>query len=402
MADQTQVDAITKTAPPPGTANGYVPSQSDQIMQQLQNTSGVISSSDQDIQAQYQDVIKQTQASGAAQTTAIENKYNPAISNQQISNQQRMETGLENNHGYGLNAGLLQTINKQNDDDLQMLIQERDSAVATGQAATAKNISDIMLQSIQDRMKNRQDVFNNMVSIAGVANQQQQTEISKGQLKIAQQQADVDMQAKMGTIALTYGIKVNAKDDISDVVNRAANNAKTLYDMNVQDAAASIRLKNGQAGLYNAQRDALAGKTVTDFKGFFSGLTLLSQQDQQTVTSSLLTSIATNPESIVNYSKALSDYKKPQAIPSPELAQQALSYRTQGVDLNTALGMMLSDSRIANKTKAEDMFRTIYGQPQTPNLIGLYAQAFVTNPFYDPFAIPVAQFMGVKPNLPFE
>ncbi len=256
MADPTQVAQITQPliALGGGTAP-TTPSTSDQIMSQLQSQSGVVSSSDADIQTQYQGAIDQLKTAGAADQVAIENKYNPLIANQQIKGQQNLEGGLETNHGYGLNAALLQTINKQSDDDMQSLIEERDSAMATGQADTAKSISDLMVKALQDKASNTQKVFDNLLNIASFGET-----AKKNAADIANQQ--FTQQSTMTTLAAQYGITVDPGETMQTLANKIApvatkeENAK----MNLEVAQTYEAHANG----LKAVADANAANTKTE------------------------------------------------------------------------------------------------------------------------------------------
>ncbi len=183
-----------------------------------------------------------------------------------------------------MNAGLLQTINKQNDDDLQTLIQERDSALAAGQAATAKNIADSMQKAIDAHQANIQKVFDNMLSIASfgetakknaadIANQKftQQSDMVKtaAQYGIAIEPGET-LQTLAAKIAPVATKEENAKIDlqVAQAEELRANAQKLISDANVANAKVEPKDMQTMADYVNS----LGGAESADGKGFLGSM----------------------------------------------------------------------------------------------------------------------------------
>jgi len=419
MADKSQVDALSSMMNPPQNQALVTPGGSstqgktssldsfmDTVRNQLTQQSGIVSSSDKTIQDQITAAISSIQGGAKDSAAAIEKTYNAKEAYQATQNANTLSATQEAQRGFATNTALLQQIKDAGSKSINDLEQQKQSLILSGNAQAAQKIADLQVQEATMMVQNRQNVFNNLVALAGVGTQQQNVEISRQQLGIQQQQADRDLQSKMGSIALQYGVKVQAGDDISSVVNRAAGNAKALYDYQVQDAALGLKLKGAQIALAHAQAaKAGEGTRVVDYQNFFASIKSLggtqSATGQQMV-SGMIASIAKDPSQLSAFTQALSAANKPQDYSHPDLVQGALFAKSQGQTLEQYIGAVRLNSSISNKDEAEKVAKNVFGDTYKPNYAALYAQAFITNPVYmGPAAYPIAQAMGTDVNYPF-
>jgi hypothetical protein len=396
MADSSQVETLSSMMNPvqnqalvtPGGFSTSNQSGSDALMAQIQaqltSQSGIISSSDKTIQDQIKSAISSVQTSNAASTGAIDATYKLKEQNQIEQNTRDLTSVTESQRGYATNTALLDHIKETGQKAINDLELQKQSLILSGNAAAASKISDLQVQEASMMVQNRQKVFDNLISMAGVAQAGQQMALSRDQFRLQVQNAETDLQSKMGTIALQYGIKVKAGDTLPDVVNRASTNAKSLYDLSVQDASLGLKLKQAQITLAQAQARA-AGKDTqpVDFTKFFDSIRSVGgpgSDDGKQMLTMMVASIAKDPTQINGFSTALSAATKPQNYPLQDLVQYALRAKTAGVDFDTFYGKLAQNSSVANKDKAFEIAKNVYGIQENPNYAGLVWQSIMENP----------------------
>lgn len=393
MADSSQVNALANTMNPTGnqalvtpggttTATQTDPSAAfmSQLQTQLQQAQGAVSSSDGTISDQIQKAIDSQKTSATDNASALNLQYGAKEAIQATTNKNNLTSAQDAQRGFATNNALLGQIQKTGTDAINDLETQKNMLIQSGNAAAAAKIGDLQVQQAQMTLQNRQQVFQNLVSLAGVANQAGQLAISQQQLKLQQDQSLTDLQSKMGTIALNYGIKVNAGDTLPDVVNRASTNAKALYDYSLQDAAASLKLKAAQTTLANAQAAAAGQKDAPiDFNPLWSAMQMVggasSAQGKQMV-STVATSLANNPQALTTFFNGLTKTQQPKVQPKTDLLQGALFAKSQGQDYQTYVGSLTLNSSIQNKQDAIDIAQNVYNQRDLPGMLGLYAQDF--------------------------
>lgn len=394
MVPTTQGSAVAT----PTTGNAVM----DQIMSQLQSQNGIQSSSDGEFNDLYSKAIEQLKGSSTDISSAISSQYNLKEQNQTRINQQNITSAEDAQRGFATNSALLSQINDQGKQAINDLEEQKNQLIMTGASEAASKIADLQVKQAQDMQTQRQQVFQNLVSLAGVASETQKNQISQAQLVLQQQQQEADLESKKGAIALQYGVKVGANDSVSDVVNRAAGNAKALYDLGVQDAAASVNLKNAQAEYQKAQSATQANKSVADFTGYFQSIDSMGGIKSTFGTAAqqnMMNAIATNPTSLMNFAKASAKYQQPHVVADPGLAQSALTARSSGQSLGDYILNSITDNpSVSNKDRAEEIARTIYGQPNVPGLLPIWGQMFLenTHPQVTPYSFPPVGISGLN------
>ncbi len=345
--------------------------------------------SNTDLQDLFAKAIGNVQSGSDKQTQSLNLQYGGKEAVQQTKNQALMNSVQESQRGFATNTALLKQVQDSGTQAIKDLEEQKQMLILQGQAAAAGQIAGLQVSQAELQLKQRSELFNNLIGIAGVASQQGQLRLSQQQTKIAQDQALNDLQSKMGNIALQYGVKVAAGDTLSDVVNRAAGNAKALYDFQLQDAAASLKLKAAQTNLANAQAQTAAGKSVTDFDGFWDAVNIMpggvGSQGGQGAMQALLSSMAQSPDSVMNFYKSYSKKTQPVERNDQQMLQMALYGKSQGQDFATFVGNIALNPSIPASQKVpggrlEQIARNVYGQPTTPGMIPLYAQSWAEEP----------------------
>lgn len=384
MADPNQVSSLSSTLSQNQSTN--LPEAKDtsgvdafmtQLRGQLESQSGIISSGGADIETQINKAIGSVTTGNEASTASLNLQYGQKEQIQATKNQQNLTTAQESQRGFASNTALLKQIQDTGTQAIADLEEQKQSLILAGQSAAASKIADLQVTQAQLQLQNRQAVFSNLVSLAGVASQQGQLTLSRQQLGLQQQQAEQELQGKMGTIALQYGIKVNQGDTIEDVVNRAAGNSKAMFDMGLQDAAASIRLKNAQASLALAQ-SASQKNTLLDataLANLAKNAKMLKGTPYEAAFNAAMVNIGA--QNMAGLGQAMITEAKPRTYTGQELVQNALIYKNAGGSLNDYIVDVIGkDSSIKNQAEAARKAEVVWNEDTMPGYAKIYLQAF--------------------------
>lgn len=372
MADPTQVAALGANfnTSPPGTSNGTVGNTSttsasesssgnplyDQIMTQLQQQSGVVSSSDQTINDSYNKAISTLQGGSTSADQGIQSQYQLKENQQDATTQQNITSVEEASRGYATNYALLGQLQKQGKDAINDLELQKNSLIMSGDADAAKSISALQVQQATDLLANRQKVFDNLISLAGVANSAQQT-------KIQQQQVDDAKAQATASIALKYGVQQKPGDTLQDIVNRAMPQATQEEKLALMSTQADIDAKRAQTNLYNAQAAAANNKIST------TDLTAMAQSvagkyglpDYQNYKNAALATLKT-PSEMQAFAKALDAAQTPRNWSDQEVQSYAVALAGEGVSYSDAYQNVLNNVSIKNTASALSTLKDTYKQ----------------------------------------
>lgn len=145
--------------------------------------------------------------------------------------------------------------NRRAMNDLNLAEQQ---ALATGQYEVAAKVADLKIQRAQFQMDSEKEAFSNMMQAAGLFLQRQQEERLTAASKF-------DQNAKMGEIALQYGLQLKPGDTLDSVITRAMPMASEDRKLQLQKMRAEIAATNrsgaggGSVSREERLRGALAG-----------------------------------------------------------------------------------------------------------------------------------------------
>lgn len=337
--------------------------------------------SEDDLKSLFSDAISGIKSGTEASKQSLDLQYGHKEDVQSKQNAQQLMTAEAGQRGFATNTALLKQIQDSGKEAINNLEDQKQSLILQGQAAAAGQIAGLQVQQAQLQLQQRNQLFSNLVSLAGVAGQQSQLNISRQQLGLQQQQAENDLASKMGTIALQYGIEVKPGDDIGSVVNRAASNSKALFDYGLQDAAAGLTLKSAQAQLYRAQA-AAAGRSnldqaPIDFTAFFKGVNQAGGPNTPggaNMISNMTASLASKPDQLQKFFTTLQASQVTRDWSKPEIFQTALTSKANGDSYEQFVGWATLNGSLKNKSDATAIGQNVWGQGYQPNYVSLYAQ----------------------------
>lgn len=392
MADTTQVDALAGlvnpnrgwqegTAPAGGSSSSSSSSSSTttsadpitaQLMAQLTAQNGIVSSSEkqvQDLLTGAQNTLKQGAADNAS---AVTTQYNRLEGYQADANRSTMTATLEGQRGFATNTALLTQINEQGQKSINDLEDRKQQLIMSGNADAASKISDLQVQQATMMLQNRQQVFSNLIALAGVNQQGQSIQLQKDSLIQNQAQFDKTMQKQMGDTALQYGIQLKPGDTIEDVINRAYPKASAEEQFKLDDMKASLALKGAQTSLAKAQAGAANAAAAasgrenrpmseTDFDNMMKGIAIYGGPEGSYAKSVFSTLAQTG--NLGQLTKAVTAANKPRNYSDSDLNQKAIAMYSAGQSIGDAVEAIRTDPSIQNKQRAEDIARLYYGKP---------------------------------------
>lgn len=262
--------APTPTPTPPGTTP---PLSSDQFMQAIQSKlldqSGIVSSSNSDLQNSLQQAVAGYQTSQADSDQATTLDYNQQIQQAQQAGSQTVTNGLASSGGGVINMAALNAVTDNIDKNVNDLEQKKQEAILQNDSATASKISDMQMQALQFKQTAQTQAFSQLLQLgqfgitaqnaqnANIAAQNEQTS-AIGDLITANPQAGIK---STDTLDQAYA-KIGADPNSPDLQLKKAQIAQ-IYN-NIATGGTKTDQDKITAGVQNITSALVPGATMTD------------------------------------------------------------------------------------------------------------------------------------------
>lgn len=249
VVDANGNSGIAKFNPNDGTPLADPSGGNSSLITALQNSilsqSGMVSSSNSTLQNN----ITALQNGGTASDAATNLQYNTDEANLNTSSLNDSLNGRAQGSGGVMNLAALNELTQNTDKQMAQYEQQRQQALLSNDAATAKAVSDAQLQALQFQQKANQDVFSNLLNL--------------GQFGLAQQTEDRAQAAAADEHSknLVEMIQDNPQAGITmnDTIEQAA--AKIGQNPNSPD----VQLKKAQISkIYSDIKNGNSGGNLTD------------------------------------------------------------------------------------------------------------------------------------------
>lgn len=268
-------DTTTNPTPQPNLQTGGNPTDFMKAIQdKLLTQSGVISSTNSDLEAKLSSAITGIKNSTNLSNQKIESEFGRELGYRVEKAGEELTAGRTAGSGGILNMAALREFTATTDKSLKDLAQRKQELILANDSAGAAKISEMEIQAIDFRQKAQQSVFSNLLGIANLGIQSAQ------EVRLAKQQTFQEEQS-MSTIALQYGITLKPGDTLQSVTTRAMpfaskeqqlSLAKLQSEINRNNADAAKALKGDASGVTDLSIPTLvnqalifdaAGKTPT-------------------------------------------------------------------------------------------------------------------------------------------
>ena len=248
-----------------GNQGAFLSTLQDTLMKQ----SGIISSSDSNIETGINSAIAGVKASNDASKAAIESKYNRGEGYQADVNKTAETAFMEKRTGFATPVVAFANLREYNQKSIRDLEDRKQELILQGDSAAAKTISDLQVQKLTFEQEAAQKTFENLISAGNFG-----LSIAAGER--ADRQQSFTEKSAIGAIALQYGVEVKPGDTIDTIVNRAKPFATQEEQLKLETAASTIRKNNAEtrkalsdasnnAPLSEAQIVALAAASRTPY-----------------------------------------------------------------------------------------------------------------------------------------
>ena len=358
LATKEKSTSYSSSAAPAPTEDPFI----TQLKSQMTQQQGIISSAEQDVTRlirEAQGTIKGGAEAGAA---AITSQYDREKGYQAEDNARTIDTAREAQRGFATNTALLRQIQESGDKSIKDLEMRKQELILQGNSAAANSLAALQVKEAESLVQNRQQVFQNLISMAGLGLQAGSLQLQKAQMERGMYEFDQGMQAKLGETALQYGIQMQPGDTVESVINRAYPRANEIARLQLDDMRAGLALKNAQASLANIQAREAANRNKplgeTDFANIVKGIQMFGPDYASQAFKSL--SESGNMGSIA---AALEASLKPKVWNDSDLAQKSMVAYASGQTIGDALEAMRTDTSIQNKRDAERVYRLTYEKP---------------------------------------
>lgn len=344
------------------------------LKSQLVGQNGIISSHQEPLS-----LIKKAQesiASGAQSSAqATESVYGRKIEDTKTGISSSLTAANEAQRGFATNTALLTQIIETGQKQINDLEQRKSELIMSGNAEAAGKIAELQVQEATMMVNNRQQVFQNLLSMAGLSFQEQGIRLQKEQFKQSVFEFDRQMQAKLGETALRYGVELKPGDTVESVIQRAMPRANEMQKLELEDMRLGLLLKNSQIAVEKAQLGKL-NRESEDAKAVASALSVFGFNHPF---SQGLIESAAKGGNLSTVANLFNEASQPRQYDPSTLAQKALFLKSSGTSIQEAIGIIRTDSSILNQDKAEAILRTVYGKPAVDSLSSFLVKESLKN-----------------------
>lgn len=222
------------------------------IQSKLLQQSGVISSTNSDLQAKLEAAISGVQTSADKANQATASAYDRQIADASQAGQDSMINGRAGGAGGVLNIAALRELTNTTDKNLKDLEQRKQELILQNDSAAASKIADLQFKALEFQQQANQQVFSNLLGLGDFGLKQQTAELAQKSQSFQESQA-------ISTIALKYGLQVQPGDTLASITSKAMPYASAEEKLQLQKAAADINNANAQAAKYMADAKTAKG-----------------------------------------------------------------------------------------------------------------------------------------------
>lgn len=140
----------------------------------LQQGQGISSSSSSNLQNSINEAIAQTQRSGDLSSEALQIERGREVGFMRDRAAATYTTALEGRTGYATMTAGLRELTEITEKEIKDLDGRYQQAILSNDAATAQRISDLTVQKLQFQQQQEQNYFSNLISVAGIQQQDDQ------------------------------------------------------------------------------------------------------------------------------------------------------------------------------------------------------------------------------------
>ena len=340
------------------------------LTQQAQKSVDIVSSEPTALEAKTGEIKKGLEEAQLARETGIEAGAERQTIDIKKVGEERLTTARELSRGLGSASSfaLIDRIEKSTEASLRDLDLRKKEALATGSMETASKIAELELTTIKNREEQKQQMFNNLISLYNVQTGRQQEERLKTSQTFSQQQA-------VSAVALKYGLEVKEGDTIDTITARAMPFASQEQRLQIEKEKADI--KRIEAETTKALRGDEFGADEDVVESISQTLAILDPESTEYET--LISGLDKKPAVLAKIFRRVAEINS-QPYTENDLQKKATNELNNNVSFRNALSKIASDSRVSDKARAEEILREIYNKPATKDSGSVFTPKALNRP----------------------
>lgn len=212
----------------------------NKIQSQLLNQSGIISSSNTNLESKLQNAISGIKSSAESSNAATQSQFEREAQGILETGNEAQLAGRAAGQGGIMNIAALRELTGTTDKNLKDLAQRKQELILQNNAAAASKVAEMELKTLEFKQQAEQQVFSNLLGMSNFATQiQQESRLSKAQT-FNERQA-------LSSVALQYGLDVKHGDTLETIITRAAPLASKEQQLKLAKLQSDINLNNVNA-----------------------------------------------------------------------------------------------------------------------------------------------------------
>lgn len=239
----------------------------DAFMQTLQDKlmgmSSMTSSDNTALDTALNSAIAQQTKAGEASRTATTLSYDRQISEAGQTGSQNLTSAEEAQRGFAVNTGLIRNIQETTDKNVKDLELRKQEALATGDAATANNLSQLQLKALEFKQTAQQNIFSNILNMGQLGLQKQAQENAASQFKqtldLNKAQLAYTEDSDISKIATQFGLTVSPGETLASITNKAKPFASAEQKARLAALVDKNKVDNTQINVDGILQDAIMG-----------------------------------------------------------------------------------------------------------------------------------------------
>ena len=291
----------------------------------------------------------------------------------------RRTSQLEARRGFATNTALFKQLDEQTEKSIRDLELRKTEALASGQTELATQLANLQLKEIEFKTTQRQQVFTNLLSLAGLGFEEERVgfekerlgfeaerlgferetiEIAREELTLQERQVSIaearqkqEERIVVSDIALKFGLEISESDTLDTMIAKAQPFASAQQKMDMEKQKAEL------ANIKASTQKMLEEGTAMD------ETTLNILAEAANISTAVLGSVK-NPEDQARIILRAEELNKARSFETKELEEIAQREYNSETPFNEALLVVRGDPRITNKDEAERVVREIYDRPE--------------------------------------
>lgn len=216
------------------------------IQNQLLGQSGIISSSNTNLEDKLASAISGIKSSADSSNKVVQSQFEREAQGILETGNDAQLAGRAAGQGGIMNMAALRELTGTTDKNLKDLAQRKQELILQNNSQAASKVAEMEMAALKFKQEAEQQVFSNLLGMGNYANQVQSEQ------RLAKAQSFTEQQA-VSSVALQYGLSVKPGDTLESIVSKAAPMASKEQQMKLAKMQSEINRSNAEIRKINAE-----------------------------------------------------------------------------------------------------------------------------------------------------